>query len=258
MRADDLGGENRHETSRRWTRRTLAVGAVLLGLSASALAEDSERLAASGARTQPSADFEGNWYVLRKGQTIAGFARETGLSLAALEARFQRIDRAWISALRREIATRMPELKAAWGGRIRLPHAGLSHEIEPDEDIWALSRRFKTSALELRIVNGWTELQAEQLRAGQRVLVPGVVRARDGGVMRLPRPAPKQASKRAERLGLGTRATAGALLRGELEARWIEAAGGDPVPAPSTGPCSVAGGCGVSAAAKRATTKPST
>lgn len=201
--------------------------ALLAGLAASAFAEDPRTRTDRTAQIQPSADFDGNWYVLRRGQTLAEFASATGLALDALDERFQRVDRRWLDALRRDIAKRWPELRAAWGGRIRLPHAGLSHEVEPDEDIWALSRRFKTSALELRIVNGWTEVEAEQLRAGQRVLVPGVVRARDGHVTHLPRPAPKGAAARAARLGLGKRATAGALLRGELDEAWVEAAGGE-------------------------------
>lgn len=164
--------------------------------------------------------------MLREGQTVGELARTLGIERARLDERFQRVDVSWLDEVRRDIAQRFPDIGQVWGGRIRLPQAGVSHLVEV-EDIWALSRRFKTSAIEILIVNGWEEHQAKELRAGQRILIPGVVRGADGEIMHLPRPASKEASTRAERLGLGTRAAASAVLRGALSDEWIKAAGGE-------------------------------
>jgi murein DD-endopeptidase MepM/ murein hydrolase activator NlpD len=210
----------------------LALPAFLCALSAAcvALTAVAEERARTGSVTSSSAgprpEIEGNWYVLREGQTVDELARTLGIERAGLDERFQRVEPSWLDAVRRDIAQRFPDIEQVWGTRIRLPHAGISY-IVGDEDIWMLSRRFKTSAMEILIVNGWQERQAKELHAGQRILIPGVVRGANGEIKHLPRPASEEASARAERLGLGSRATASAVLRGAFSDEWVEAAGGE-------------------------------
>jgi murein DD-endopeptidase MepM/ murein hydrolase activator NlpD len=197
------------------------------GAALTAVAEEQVRpRGVTSSSPRPRPEVEGNWYVLREGQTDTELARTLGIERDGLDERFQRVDPRWFDAVRRDIAQRFPDIEQVWGGRVRLPQAGIGHTVE-DEDIWALSRRFKTSAIEILIVNGWDEHQAKELRAGQRILIPGVVRSANGEIKHLPRPASKQARTRAERLGLGSRAAAGAVLRGALSDEWIAAAGGE-------------------------------
>lgn len=177
---------------------------------------------------RPPPSFEGNWYVLDEGETVADFAARIGVPEETVRERGREVDRRWLAELERSVDERFPEVAEAWGGRIHLPHSGFSYVVREGEDVWTLADRFATSAIEILVVNGWTRDQAEALEPGLRLFVPGVVRTKSGEMVHLPtRPLDPDSTARAEALGLGTRAVAAKLLRGGMEDAWVEAAGGE-------------------------------
>jgi murein DD-endopeptidase MepM/ murein hydrolase activator NlpD len=174
----------------------------------------------------PPPDFDGNWYVLESGQSLEQFAAALGLPVETVRARAKQVDFRWLSQLERDIEQRFPQVKEAWGGRLQLPRAGYSDRVAEGEDLWALVTRFKTSAIELLLVNGLAPDDAAKIGAGMRIVVPGIVRKLDGSMLRLPHPKEAAAEERARQLDLGKVGTASQLLFGHMEQRWVEAAGG--------------------------------
>jgi murein DD-endopeptidase MepM/ murein hydrolase activator NlpD len=174
----------------------------------------------------PPPDFEGNWFVLEPGQTIEQFAGALGLPEETVRTRARQVDFRWLSQLERDIEQRFPQVKDAWGGRLSLPRAGYSDRVAEGEDLWKLVARFKTSAVELLLVNGLSPDDASKIAPGMRIVVPGIVRKMDGSMIRLPHPKEAAAQARAKELDLGKVGTASKLLFGHMEDRWIEAAGG--------------------------------
>ena len=103
---------------------------------------------------------------------------------------------------------------------------GLRHTVARGETIWDLARAFRVSVASLMAANRLTPESAAQVREGQRLWIPG---AREGtGPTKAAEPTrrQRQALQRAQRLGLGSRHIAQRLLRGQVERRWIRAAGG--------------------------------
>jgi murein DD-endopeptidase MepM/ murein hydrolase activator NlpD len=174
----------------------------------------------------PPPDFDGNWFVLEPGQTVEQFAQALGLPEETVRTRARQVDFRWLSQLERDIGQRFPQVKDAWGGRISLPRAGYSDRVADGEDLWKLVGRFKTSAIELLLVNGLSPDEASKIVPGMRIVVPGIVRKVDGTMIRLPHPKEAAAQQRAKELDLGKVGTASKLLFGHMEERWIEAAGG--------------------------------
>jgi murein DD-endopeptidase MepM/ murein hydrolase activator NlpD len=174
----------------------------------------------------PPPDFDGNWFVLEPGQTVEQFAESIGVPLEAVQTRAKQVDHAWLAQLERDIEKRFPEVKDAWGGRLRLPRAGYSDQVAEGEDLWKLVERFKTSAVELLLVNGLGPDDAAKIVPGMRIVVPGIVRKVDGKMARIPHPKEAAALERAKQLDLGKVGTASRLLFGHMEDRWLEAAGG--------------------------------
>jgi murein DD-endopeptidase MepM/ murein hydrolase activator NlpD len=174
----------------------------------------------------PPPDFDGNWFVLEPGQTVEQFAQALGLPEETLRTRAREVDFHWLSQLERDIGQRFPQIKEAWGGQLSLPRAGYSDRVAEGEDLWKLVERFKTSAVELLVVNGLGPDDAGKIAPGMRIVVPGIVRKLDGKMIRLPHPKEAAALVRAKELNLGTVGTASKLLFGHMEDRWMEAAGG--------------------------------
>jgi len=174
----------------------------------------------------PPPDFDGNWFVLEPGQTVEQFAQALGVPEETVRTRARQVDFAWLSQLERDIEQRFPQVKDAWGGRLSLPRAGYSDRVAEGEDLWKLVARFKTSAVELLLVNGLGPDDASKIVPGTRIVVPGIVRTLDGKMIRLPHPKEAAAQARAKELDLGKVGTASQLLFGHMEERWIAAAGG--------------------------------
>jgi murein DD-endopeptidase MepM/ murein hydrolase activator NlpD len=174
----------------------------------------------------PPPDFDGNWFVLEPGQTLEQFAASLGLAPEVVRTRGKEVEWRWLTQLERDIELRFPQVKDAWGGHLRLPRAGFSDSVAEGEDLWKLVARFKTSAVELLLVNGLGPDDAAKIVPGMRVVVPGIVRKLDGSMVRLPHPKEAAAQERASQLDLGKVGTASKLLFGHMEDRWMEAAGG--------------------------------
>jgi murein DD-endopeptidase MepM/ murein hydrolase activator NlpD len=114
-----------------------------------------------------------------------------------------------------------------WSRDFELPTVGVSHVVAEGEDILQIADHFKTSVLEIMVVNAIAEEEATELEVGRRLFIPGVVQTREGEVLHLPHAHQDEFDARAHELGLGTRAVAARLLRGGMEDSWKEAAAGD-------------------------------
>ncbi len=104
---------------------------------------------------------------------------------------------------------------------------GFRHVVSRGETMWDLARMFGVTVSEIMAANGLDEAGVQGLQEGARLWIPGVERDTGGRVRRQLTQNQQRAMRRAERLGLGTRATATRLLRGQVEPRWIAAAGGN-------------------------------
>jgi len=191
-----------------------------------AAAPEAPKPAAPDTAAAPPPDFEGNWFVLEPGQTLEAFAQSIGVPAETVSARARQVDYRWLTDVQAKIEQRFPEVKEAMGGRIKLPRAGYSDTVAEGEDLWKLVERFKTSAVELLVVNGLGPDDAAKIQPGMRIVVPGIVRNIKGEMIRLPHPKEAAAQERAKALDLGKVGTASRLLFGHMEDRWLEAAGG--------------------------------
>lgn len=154
------------------------------------------------------------------------------------------------------------ELRA--GQTLKIPPAGTkaskaqksrskTYQVRKGDHLVNIARRYGVSVDDILIANGLSS--ARQMQAGQELTIPA-----PGTTPKAPpsskresskretkskrsRPEPawmKRAKKLAKRLGLGSRRTAQKILRGNLEKRWIRAAGKGRMPATLRFP--VAGG----------------
>ena len=106
--------------------------------------------------------------------------------------------------------------------------SGIVHEVVRGENIWDIARAFQVSMSEIMAANGLSSDSAATLKAGTRLLIPGVEEDKGGRLRRIKTKMSareRRAALVAERLGLGTRKAAGELLHGRVKARWIRAAG---------------------------------
>lgn len=112
--------------------------------------------------------------------------------------------------------------------RARAPEQelGITHRLQEGETIWDLAGMFQVGVGQLMAANRLSESEVTALRPGTRLRIPGVTEDARGRVVRRRTGAQRRAARLAARLGLGTRQTASKLLRGQVEARWIRAAGG--------------------------------
>jgi murein DD-endopeptidase MepM/ murein hydrolase activator NlpD len=101
---------------------------------------------------------------------------------------------------------------------------GVTHELRPGETIWDIARLYGVSVREIMSANRLSEEDANNVRDGKRLYLPGVERNKQGKIERKPTKRERQAMGVAKRLGLGTRTAAGRLLHGHIEARWSNAA----------------------------------
>lgn len=203
--------------------------------SASSAEEDGTEVAvAEEAQTpEPTAEevaedvesFEGNFYVLLPGETVEDLAERYGVTDAAVHRQHQ-LGVEWYDAMNERLRHFVPDIEESGGEGFRLPTIGVSHIIAEGEDIVQISDHYKTSVMEILVVNAIPPEEATQLEAGRRIFIPGVVQDQEGNVSRLPHADQEAFDQRAEELELGTRRAAGILLRGEMKDEWLAAAAG--------------------------------
>ena len=101
-------------------------------------------------------------------------------------------------------------------------HADAKHVVGEGESLWNIAREYGVPPSRVRKVNRLSEAQAARLKPGDVLWIPGVERrARPEGKRAKKK---RSLSRRAKRLGLGTRRVAGQLLQGHVEPRWERAA----------------------------------
>ena len=201
--------------------------------TATAEAEESEEPAEEEAPPRTAEEvaedveaFEGNFYVLRPGETEHDLAVRYGVDDTAVHRQHQ-LGNDWYEAMNERLRHFMPDIDVAGGTGFRLDTVGVSHIVAEDEDIHQISDHYNTSIMEILVVNAITPEEALTLEAGRRLFIPGVLQDAEGHVARLPHPLQEEIHDRAHTLHLGTRAAASKLLRGEMEDEWLAAAEGE-------------------------------
>jgi len=107
---------------------------------------------------------------------------------------------------------------------------GIYHTIKYRQTVWDMAYRFSVPVAEIMAANGFTREDVLALRTGQQVFIPGVERDLRGKVKRKQTPRQTKIKQRfeirANKLELGSRRTASLLLTGQVDPRWVAAAGG--------------------------------
>jgi murein DD-endopeptidase MepM/ murein hydrolase activator NlpD len=175
---------------------------------------------------------DGAYHRLAQGETLWDVARLYDTSIDAIMERNE-LDEEAVRLLRPGRALVIPgaterQVERATRNRAeedeRAPR-GFRHTVSEGETIWDLAAAFGVTVGEIMAANSLDESHVRMLRAGSRLYVPGVERDRGGRLRRQITDRQRRAMAVAARLGLGTRTSASALLRGRVEPRWIRAAG---------------------------------
>jgi murein DD-endopeptidase MepM/ murein hydrolase activator NlpD len=174
---------------------------------------------------------DGAYHRMADGETLWDVARLYEVSLAELQERNELDDDA-VRLLRPGQAIVIPgaterDVARATENRDRgeaQTSRGFRHTVADGETIWDLAGAFGVTTGEIMAANGLDEARVRNLRPGARLWIPGVERDAGGRIRRRLTGRQRRALRRAERLGLGTRQVASALLHGRVERRWIRAA----------------------------------
>jgi len=184
-----------------------------------------ERTAARAELPPPE---DGAYHFLAPGETVWELARLYDVEVDAIMARNKLTDddvRSFKVGQAIVIPGVTPE-KAKTAAK-QVERRGVHHNLDEGETVWDLARNYEVSVSEIMAANGLTEEDVVKLREGQRLFIPGVARDKaTGSISRKTRPSQRRAGRLAQKLGLGTRAAAGMLLRGNVKPEWIRAAGG--------------------------------
>jgi murein DD-endopeptidase MepM/ murein hydrolase activator NlpD len=100
----------------------------------------------------------------------------------------------------------------------------VTHEVRPGEHVWGIAGLYRTSVAAILAANGLTPAEAQGIREGRRLVIPGVERDRRGRITRATSARERRALATARRLGLGTKAVASQLLGGRVRPEWVRAA----------------------------------
>jgi len=169
--------------------------------------------------------FEGNFYVLRPGETVEELADRHGVTVEGVR-RAHELDEEWFQAMNERLRHFVPDIER-WAHAFELPSVGVSHIVVEGEDILQISDHYKTSVMEILVVNAIDPDDATEIEVGRRLFIPGVVQSAEGEVLHLPHASQDEFDERARELGLGRRNAAARLLRGGMDDRWKEAAAGE-------------------------------
>lgn len=220
--------------------RRLRRGMVLRIPGASAVVEGvetaSDRAAAAAA---PLPEIEGAaWHRLEDGETLWDVASLYEVSVDDIVARNELDDDA-VRTLRPGQAIQVPGITARDVERAAERRAreapeqrrsrGFRHTLARGETIWSLAGAFGVSVGEIMAANRLSPGDASALREGRTLYIPGVERDSSGHMRRRLSGAQQRSLAVARRLGLGTHASASALLHGRLQPAWLrEASRGSP------------------------------
>lgn len=174
---------------------------------------------------------DGAYHVLADGETLWDLASTYDVSVDQLMERNELSDDA-VRGLRRGRAIIVPGVEQS-DIRVAEPAArsrGLRHRVARGETIWDLARSFRVSVSALMAANNLSQEEAAGLREGQRLWIPGGTRRSSIRGDQELSPRQRRAVARARRLGLGSAKIARQLLRGQVERRWVRAAGGNRMP----------------------------
>ncbi|HJK92711.1 MAG TPA: LysM peptidoglycan-binding domain-containing M23 family metallopeptidase [Polyangiaceae bacterium LLY-WYZ-15_(1-7)] len=173
---------------------------------------------------------DGAYHVLQPGETLWDLAHTYEKSIDELMARNELDDEA-VRGLRPGRAVIIPGIEQddVRQAEDAAESRGMRHRVRRGETIWDLARSFRVSVSALMAANRFSPQDAQALREGQQIWIPGGTWAHRDDSPRLT-PRQRRAQARARRLGLGTRQVAQRLLHGHVEARWIRAAGGRRLP----------------------------
>jgi lipoprotein NlpD len=111
--------------------------------------------------------------------------------------------------------------------RKEAPRVGLKHTVAPGETIWDIAKRYHVSVGEMMSANSLSPDQVQNIHDGQELFLPGISKDKRGRVRRESTATERSALVVARNLGLGSLRTAGSLLHGRVEPRWVAAAGGN-------------------------------
>lgn len=101
---------------------------------------------------------------------------------------------------------------------------GFVRTVEKGETVWDIARSYHVGVGEIMGANSLSEDEANNLRDGTRLFIPGVEDDGRGHVTRRLSAREQRTLAGAKRLGLGSLRAAGRLLHGYVEERWIRAA----------------------------------
>ncbi|MDH5676419.1 MAG: LysM peptidoglycan-binding domain-containing M23 family metallopeptidase [Myxococcales bacterium] len=167
---------------------------------------------------------DGAYHRLASGESLWTLARTYDVPIETLMER-NHLDDDAAGALRIGQALIIPGIKA---GQVKEapPKAreGIHHELAKGETIWDIAYAFRVSVSEIMAANELSADAVTRLRDGTRLFIPGVEEDRRGRVRRKLSKREQRAQRAAQRLGLGTRNVARALLHGKMEKRWRKAA----------------------------------
>jgi murein DD-endopeptidase MepM/ murein hydrolase activator NlpD len=175
---------------------------------------------------------DGAYHVLAPGETLWDVASTYDKSVDELMERNE-LDDDGVRALRPGRAIVVPGIRERDVRRAepaQVESRGIRHTVARGETIWDLARAFGVATSQLMAANSLSPDDAAALREGQRLFIPGGGdRGRRSREDRLTA-RQRRALADARRLGLGTKEVAQQLLRGQVDPRWMRAAGGNRLP----------------------------
>ncbi len=166
---------------------------------------------------------DGAYHRIQQGETLWTVARSYDIAPEKLMERNKLTDED-VARLRVGRAIVIPGLKASQIKQADHKPRGFTYTIAPGETVWDIAHRYAVGVGEIMSANRLSAEEANNVRDGQRIFLPGV---EDDGRGRARRRAPvgeRRALGVAQQLGLGDLRAAAALLHGRVEERWIRAA----------------------------------